>query len=110
MVRNSRAACKPAAPPSGKTESRKNKDSIMRSILATFLLMLTPSVCGWSQAGKPTGDISGIWMPNVNYTTFWEPYEGPWTADKFVAYDKNVPRPRMGGKGAPAQGAKAAAV
>jgi len=75
--------------------------------LATFLLLLTASLSAWSQA-KPTGNISGVWMPNVNYTTFWEPYNGPWTPEKFAQYDQNVPRPRMA-KAAAEQGRPRAA-
>src|SRR5690242_14441741 len=57
----------------------------------------TPSVK--APATQPTADLSGVWMTNVNYTTFWEPYDGAWTKEKFAQYRMNVPRPRMARQG-----------
>src|SRR5258705_14008224 len=82
-----------------------------RGLIPTFLLIAwvsahaqSPRPAGSSAAAKTTADLSGVWMPNVNYTTLWEPYDGAWTKETFAQYDQNVPRPRMA-RGQPAAAA-----
>ncbi|OFW37196.1 MAG: hypothetical protein A3J28_07705 [Acidobacteria bacterium RIFCSPLOWO2_12_FULL_60_22] len=75
------------------------------SLFGAFLVALTVSVIIHAQpaqksaaasAPAATADLSGVWMPNVNYTSYWEPppETEPWTKEKIGQYRENVPRPR----------------
>jgi hypothetical protein len=94
-----------------------------RSLIAAFVVLLAASAVIHAQSAKqppaakapatqPTADLSGVWMTNVNYTTFWEPYDGTWTKEKFEQYRMNVPRPRMARQAgaAAAQGPRAVTI